>query len=46
MAKWTVKVLKFLTLHIKSPDFDGVIMDSYKLVWLSVEERNIIAVLI
>ena len=46
MAQRTIEVLEFLLLVIKRPDFDGVIVHSYKLVVVAIQKRNVSAFLI
>lgn len=46
MAQRTIEVLEFLLLVIERPDFDGIIVHSYKLVGVAIQKRNVSAFLI
>ena len=46
MAQRTIEVLEFLLFVIERPDFDGIIVHSYKLVGVAIQKRNVSAFLI
>ena len=46
MPQWTIKELQLFGNGVECPNFNGIIMRSYKFSWISVEKSNICTFLI